>query len=137
MLIQIPPVVPNFTAVPNVHQMQPVPQSQLQQVFPMQATHSTNVLLLPSSERDLYSLTPTVMPNIAGFCNWCGRTTYNQIGLETLGEYLLATAYGGETVKDRNVRSRAFIDGFEAALFALKNAGLPQHRSCVGAVAHQ
>ena len=134
MMIQIPPVVPNFTPVQNAHQMQPVPQSPLEQVFPMQATHSTNVLLLPSSERDLYRLTPTVMPNIAGYCNWCGRT-YDQINLETLGDYLLATAYG-ETVSYRNVRSRAFIDGFEAALFAFKNAGLSQPRSCVGAKAY-
>ena len=64
----------------------------------MQATHSTNALLLPSSERDLYRLTPTVMPNIAGCCNWCGRTP-DQIGLETLGEYLIATAFDGETVR--------------------------------------
>ena len=136
MMIQIPPGVPNFTAVQNAHQMQPVPQLPLQQAFPMPATHSTNVLLLPSSERDLYRLTPTVMPNIAGYCNWCGRT-YDQIGLETLDEYLLATAYDGETVRDRNMRSRAFIDGFEAALFAFKNAGLSQPRSCVRAVSHQ
>ena len=69
MMIQIPPVVPYIAAVQNAHQMQPVPQPPLKQLFPMQATHSTNVLLLPSSERDLYRLTPTVMPNIAGYCN--------------------------------------------------------------------
>ena len=36
MMIQFPPVVPNFTAVQNAHQMQPVPQLPLQQAFPMQ-----------------------------------------------------------------------------------------------------
>ena len=74
MMIQIPPVMPNFAAVQNVHQMQQVSQPPLQQVFPMQIAHSTNVLLLPSSERNLHRLTPTVMPNIAGYCDWCGRT---------------------------------------------------------------
>ena len=71
------------------------------------------------------------MPNIAGFCDWCGKT-YDQIALETLGEYLLATSYEAETVRDRNVRSRAFKDGFEAALFTFKNAGLLQPSTCMG-----
>ena len=119
MMIQIPPIMPSFAAVQSGHQMQPVAQPH--QVISMQTTYKTNVLVLPSNERDLYRLSPTVMPNIARFCNWCGRT-YDQIGLETLGENLLATAYDAETVKDRNVRSRALIDGFEAALFAFKNA---------------
>ena len=69
MMIQIPLVVPNFAGVQNAHQMQQMPQPPLQQVFPMQTTHSTNVLLLPSSEMDLYRLRPTVKPNIAGYCN--------------------------------------------------------------------
>ena len=33
MMIQIPPIVPNFTAVQNAHQMQPVPRPPLQEVF--------------------------------------------------------------------------------------------------------
>ena len=87
--------------------------------------NSTNVLFLPAEERNVYRLSPTVMPNIAGFCDCCGKT-YDQIALEILGEYLIATAYEAETMQDRNVRSRAFIDGFEAALFTFKNAGLLQ-----------
>ena len=71
------------------------------------------------------------MPNIAGFCNWCGRT-YDQIGLEILGEYLLARAYDAQIVKNRNVRSRAFIDGFEATLFVFKKTGPSQPMRCVG-----
>ena len=134
MMIQILPIMPSFAAIQNGHPVQPMPQPE--QVFSVQTTHSTNVLLLPAHERDLYRLSPIVMPIIAEFCNWCGPT-YDQIGLETLGENLLATAYDAETVRDRNVRSLAFIDGFEAALFAFQNAGLSQHRSCLGAVAHQ
>ena len=127
MMIQIPQNAPNFIASPGgLHA-----QQQARYGFTVQTTHSTSFLLLPPRERDAYRLSPTVMPNIAGFCDWCGRT-YDQIGLEILGEYLLATAYEAETVRDRNVRSRAFIDGFEAALFTFKNAGLSQPRTCVG-----
>ena len=102
----------------------------------VQTTHSTSFLLLPAREKDTYQLSPMVMPNLAGFCDWCGRT-YDQIGLEILGKYLLTAAYDDETVRDRNVRSQAFIDGFEAALFAFKNAGLSQPRSCVAPVAQR
>ena len=128
LMIQIPSVIHNFVAV---HNDPPVPPF-IQQAFIVQATHSTNILFLPAEERNVYRLSSTVMPNIAGFCDWCGKT-YDQIALEILGEYLLATAYEAETVRDRNVRSRAFIDGFEAALFTFKNAGLLQPSTCMGA----
>ena len=62
---------------------------------------------------------------------------YDQIALEILGEYLIATAYDAEKVRDRGVSSRAFIDGFEAALFSFKSAGLSQPHSCAGAVGQQ
>ena len=65
------------------------------------------------------------------------RKTYDQVALETLGEYLTATTYDGETVRDRGVRSRAFIDGFEAALFIFKRAGLSQPVSCSGSGVQQ
>ena len=76
------------------------------------------------------------MPNVAGHCDQCGKT-YDQVALETLGNYLAATAYGRETVRDRGVRSRAFIDGFEAALFIFKRMGLSQPVSCVGSQVQQ
>ena len=101
--------------------------------FPLQVSHSTNLLLLPSNERQMYRLIPTVMPHVAGFCDWCGKS-YDLIALETLGRYLVATAYDAETVRDRGVRSRAFIDGFEAALFSFKGAGLSQPQGCSGPV---
>ena len=59
------------------------------------------------------------MPNVVGYCERCNKS-YDQVALETLGEYLAATAYEDETVRDRGVRSRAFIDGFEAAFPVLK-----------------
>ena len=104
--------------------------------FPFHVGHSMNLLLLPLQERQMYRLVPTVMPNVAGFCDWCGKC-YDLIALETLGEYLVATAYDGETVRDRDVRSRAFIDGFEAALFSFKGAGLSQPHGCSGPVVQE
>ena len=76
LMIQIPSVIPNFVAV---HNDPPVPPF-LQQAYVVQMAHSTNVLLLPAEERNVYRLSPTVMPNIAGFCDWCSKT-YDQIAL--------------------------------------------------------
>ena len=104
--------------------------------FPFTIAYSTNVLYMPINERDNCRLFPTVMPNVAGICEYCNKT-YDQIALETLGDYLAATAYDGETVRDRGVRSRAFIDGFEAALFIFKREGLFQPYSCTGPVVQQ
>ena len=126
LMIQIPPQegslhIPRLNGGSN-----PVPTHH----FPFHVGHSTNLLLLPLHERQMYRLLPTVMPNVAGFCDWCGKC-YDLIALETLGEYLVATAYDGEIVRDRGVRSRAFIDGFEAALFSFKGADC---RSLMGAL---
>ena len=85
--------------------------------------------------KKMHRLFPTVMPNVAGFCDWCGKC-YDQIALEIMGEYLIATANDAETVRDRGVRSHAFIDAFEAALL-FKSAGLSQPQSCAGAVGQQ
>ena len=69
------------------------------------------------------------MTNVAGHCDEC-ENSYNHVAIETLGDYLSATAYHGETV-------RAFIEGFEAALFTFKVAGLSQPSSCVGTEVQQ
>ena len=132
LMIQIPPHegslhIPWLNGGPN-----PVPAHH----FPFHVGHSTNLLLLPLQERQMYRLLPTVMPNVAGFCDWCGKS-YDLIALETLGEYLVATTYDGETVRDRGLRSRAFIDGFEAALFSFKGAGLSQPHGCSGPVVQE
>ena len=111
---------------------QPV-QPAVQLGFPFRVTLSTNFMLLPAQERQSIRLVPTVMANVAAYCDLCGKC-YDQIALETLGEYLVATEYEGETVKERATRSRAFIHGFEAALFLFKNAGLSHPSKCDGSV---
>ena len=90
---------------------------------------------MAASERQTFRLFPTVMPNVSGYCQWCGRT-FDQVALKTLGDYLGASAYDGETVSDCGVRSRAFVDGFEAALFIFTNAGLSQPQRCDGSEVH-
>ena len=108
-------------------------QPMVQLGFLFHVTHSTNIMMIPARERQSMRLLPTVMSNVAGYCDICGKC-YDQIALETLGEYLMATEYEGETVKERAVRSRAFIHGFEAAQFLFKNAGLSHPSRCDGSV---
>ena len=48
-------------------------------------------------------------------CHWCGRS-YDEVALDALAAYTAATEYPGETVKDRNIRSRAYLEGLEALL---------------------
>ena len=138
----IQPFMPSFATIQGGHPVQPLPQQVLSvqlltaRVIVAWCALVPGVLLLPASERNLYRLSPTVMPNSAGFCNCCDRT-YDPIGLEILREHLLVTAYDAETVRDRNVRSQTFIDVFEAALFVFKNARLSQPKSCVVPVVQQ
>ena len=130
-----PGIVPGFnissmlsllTMSETNHGPQQVPQPMqptVQLGFPFNITHNTNFLLIPAHERQSIRIVPTLMANIAGYCDHCGKCS-DQIALETLGEYLVATEYAGETIKERAIRSRAFIHGFEAALFIFKKCGI-------------
>ena len=69
------------------------------------------------------------MPEVAGYCSSCMKT-YDQIAVETLTTYIAWSEYPEETIRDRNVRSRAFVDGFGAALICFKNAGLSPGYPC-------
>ena len=60
--------------------------------YPFNILHSNNVLLMTVNERQNFRLFPTVMHNVSGYCDWCGRT-FDQVALETFGDYLGATAY--------------------------------------------
>ena len=124
VVVQLPP-----RGVPDILPRVPIPIHPMVQVeFPFTVAHSTNVLFMPINERDNCRLFPTVMPNVAGICEYFSKT-YDQIALETLGDYLAATAYESETVRDRGFRSRAFIDGYEAALVIFKRLFLYWTRS--------
>ena len=129
LMIQIPPYQVDANATQQIERSSQVVLPNI----PFQVSHSTNLLLLPLHERQINRLFTPVMPHVAGFCDWC-EECYDLNALETLGRYLIATSYDTETVRDRGVRSRAFIDGFEAALFSFKGAGLSQPQSCSGPV---
>ena len=128
MVIQLLP-----RGAPDVFQRATVPgHPAMQMGFPFHVVHSPIVLFIPANER----LFPTVVLKVAGYCESCGKT-HDPVALETLENYLAATAYEGETARDRGIRSRAFTDGFEAAHFTFKSAGQAQPQSYVGtAVQH-
>ena len=73
---------------------------------------------------------PPIMPEVAGYCPGCAKT-YNQIAVETLTPHVAWSEYPEKTISDRNVHSRAFVDGFGAAFVCLKNAGLLPGYPCV------
>ena len=83
----------------------------------------------PINSQPILQMNPSVMPEVAGYCSGCNKT-YDQIAVETLTHYVAWSEYPDETIRDRNVRSRAFIDGFGAALICFKNAGLSASYPC-------
>ena len=66
---------------------------------------------------------PPVMTEVTGCCPGCTKT-YDQIAVETLTNCVAWYDCPEETIRDRNIQSRAFVDGFGAALICFKNAGL-------------
>ena len=86
-VVQLPP-----RGAPNIPPRVSIPIHLMVQVgFPFTVAHSTIILFMPINERDNCRLFPTVMPNVAGICEYCSKT-YDQIALETLGDYLAATS---------------------------------------------
>ena len=63
------------------------------------------------------------MLEVARYWSVCNET-YNQNAVETLIHYVAWSEYPEEIIRDRNVRSRACIDGFGPALICFNNAGL-------------
>ena len=71
----------------------------------------------------ILQMNPPVMSEVAEYCSSC-METYDHIAVETLTSYIAWSEYPEETFRDRNVRSRVFVDGFGAALNCFKKAGL-------------
>ena len=97
------------------------------EIYPTQAYSSMQEQ--PTHRR--MQLNPPVMPHVQGNCHWCGKTS-DEVALDALAAYTIATEYPVETVRDRNIRSPAYLDGFEAALICFKKAGQSQPRACAG-----
>ena len=53
------------------------------------------------------------------------RKSYDQVIEKTVADYLSQTAQPGETVRERQIKRNAFIDGFQSGVFTFLPPGLP------------
>ena len=69
VVIQLP-----MRGAPDRHPQMVTSSQPLAQIgFPFNVAHITHHLLLPTEERQRHMLLTTVMPNVAGYCDWCGK----------------------------------------------------------------
>ena len=66
-------------------------------------------------------------------CLVCGKS-YDQVIEETVADYLNHTAQPGETVRDRQIKRNAFIDGIQSEIFTFLPRGVSQAAACDGLV---
>ena len=64
-------------------------------------------------------------------CLVCGKP-YDQIIEETVVDYLDQTAQPGETVRERQIKRNAFIDGVQSGVFTFIPPGVSQAAACDG-----
>ena len=58
-------------------------------------------------------------------CLLCGKS-YDQVIEETTADYLNQTAQSGETVRERQIKRNAFIDGIQSGVFTFLPPGVSQ-----------
>ena len=66
-------------------------------------------------------------------CLICGKT-YNQVMEEKTADYLNQTAQSGETVRERQIKRNAFIDGIQSGVFNFLPPRVSQAATCDGLV---
>ena len=66
-------------------------------------------------------------------CLVCGKS-YDQIIEKTVADYLNQTAQAGETVRERQIKRNAFIDGIHSGVFTFLPPGVSQAAACDGLV---
>ena len=64
-------------------------------------------------------------------CLVCGKP-YDQVIEEIVAEYLNRTAQPGETVRERQIKRKAFIDGIQRGVFTFLPPGVSQAAACDG-----
>ena len=64
-------------------------------------------------------------------CLVCAKP-YDQVIEETVAEYLDQTAQPGETVRERQIKRNAFIDGIQSGVFNFIPPGVSQAAACDG-----
>ena len=62
------------------------------------------------------------------------RKSYYQVIEETVADYLNQTAQPGETVRERQIKRNAFIDGIQSVVFTFIPPGVSQAAACDGLV---
>ena len=66
-------------------------------------------------------------------CLVCGKS-YDQVIEETAADYLNHTAQPGETVRERQIKRNAFIDGVQSGVFTFIPPGVSQAAACDGMI---
>ena len=66
-------------------------------------------------------------------CLDCGKS-YDEVIEETVADYLNQSAQPGETVRERQIKRNAFIDGIQSRLFTFLPPGVSQASTCDGLV---
>ena len=66
-------------------------------------------------------------------CLICGKS-YDQVIEESVADYLNQTAHPGETVRERQIKRNAFIDGIQSGVFTFIPPGMSQAAACDGLV---
>ena len=66
-------------------------------------------------------------------CLICGKS-YDQVIEETVADYLNQTAQPGETVRERQIKRNAFIDGIQSGVFTFFPPVVSQAAACDGLV---
>ena len=66
-------------------------------------------------------------------CLVCGKS-YNHVIDETVADYLDQTAQPGETVRERQIKRNAFIDGVQSGVFTFIPPGVSQAAACDGMI---
>ena len=69
----------------------------------------------------------------AAGCLVCGKA-YDQVIEETVDDYLNQTAQPAETVREREIKRNAFIDGIQSRVFTFLLPGVSQAAACDGLV---
>ena len=82
-----------------------------------------NLTLHPHSQRNVL---------VTG-CLVCGKS-YDQVIEETVADYINQTAQPGETVRERQIKRNAFIDGIQSGVFTFLPPGVSQAATCDGLV---
>ena len=66
-------------------------------------------------------------------CLVCGKT-YDQVIEETVADYLNQTAQPGETVRERQIKRNASIDGIQSGVFTFLPPRVLQAAACDGLI---